>query len=71
MLRGYRGSEPIDLNAVADVVIRIATAAEALGDDLAALEVNPLLVTGDRIEALDALAVWTETLAPKALGSEK
>ncbi|WP_373083014.1 acetate--CoA ligase family protein [Zhongshania sp.] len=76
MLRGYRGSEPVDLNAVADVVIRIATAAESLGDDLAALEVNPLLVTGDRIEALDALAVWTdtltpETLAPETLGSEK
>lgn len=59
MLQGYRGAAPVDLDAVADVVQRIGHAAWALGDDLAALEVNPLLVSADRIEALDALAVWT------------
>ena len=59
MLQGYRGAPPADLEAVADVVIRIGEAAWALGDGLAALEVNPLLVSGDRIEALDALAVWS------------
>ncbi|TVV76759.1 acetate--CoA ligase family protein [Sphingomonas solaris] len=59
MLEGYRGAAPVDLDAVAEVVVRIGAAAAALGDDLAALEVNPLLVSGDRIEALDALAVWS------------
>jgi len=32
----------------------------ALGDDLESLEVNPLLVDGARIEALDAVVTWRE-----------
>jgi len=32
--------------------------AAALGDRLESLEVNPLLVRGDRVEALDALITW-------------
>jgi len=40
------------------VIARIADAALSLGPDLDALEINPLLVTGDRFEALDALAAW-------------
>lgn len=37
----------------------IRRAAMSLGPDLAAFEVNPLLVPGDAVEALDALAVWS------------
>lgn len=58
MLQGYRGLPAADLSAVADVVVRIGEAAMALGDDLAALEVNPLFVSGSHVEALDALAVF-------------
>jgi len=61
MLQGYRGTPPVDFKAVADSVIAIGAAALALGDDLAALEVNPLFVSGSHVEALDALAVFTET----------
>ena len=32
----------------------------SLGDDLESLEVNPLLVNGARIEALDAVVTWKE-----------
>jgi succinyl-CoA synthetase beta subunit len=45
---------------LADTVVRIGEAALALGPDIAVLEVNPLLVDGDRIEALDALVVSVE-----------
>ena len=31
-----------------------------LGEDLESLEVNPLLVDGTRIEALDAVVTWRE-----------
>jgi acetate---CoA ligase (ADP-forming) len=58
LLEGYRGAPPVDLEALADAVLRIGEAAAALGPELSALEVNPLYVRGDRIEALDALATW-------------
>lgn len=58
LLTGYRGGKPTDFEAIAEAVTAFCNAAMELGDDLEALEVNPLLVDGDRIEALDALAIW-------------
>jgi acetate---CoA ligase (ADP-forming) len=58
LLQGARGTEPADLDAVAETVARVCALAEALGDDLESLEINPLLVRGARIEALDALITW-------------
>jgi hypothetical protein len=55
-----RGSPPVDIDRLAQVIAAIGDAALALGDSLAALEVNPLWVRGDAIEALDALAVWAD-----------
>ncbi len=52
-----RGRRPADLDALADVVMRIAEAALSLGDSLQALEINPLWVDGDQIEALDVLVI--------------
>jgi succinyl-CoA synthetase beta subunit len=60
LFEGYRGSPPVDLEILADSVVRIGEAALALGPDIVVLEVNPLLVNGDRIEALDALVVSVE-----------
>jgi acyl-CoA synthetase (NDP forming) len=58
LLDGYRGVPAVNRVAVAAVVCRIARAAQALGDDLVALEVNPLLVCEDRAECLDGLVEW-------------
>ncbi|WP_345388113.1 acetate--CoA ligase family protein [Nonomuraea salmonea] len=58
LLDGVRGGPAADLDAVADVVARVASFAESLGDGLESLEINPLLVTGSRVEALDALITW-------------
>jgi acyl-CoA synthetase (NDP forming) len=58
LLAGARGTEPADLDAVADVVARVCALAEGLGADLESLEINPLLVRGAAIEALDALVTW-------------
>ena len=63
LLRGARGRPPADLDALARVILRIADAALSLGGSLRALEVNPLWVDGDQIEALDVLVV-TETRQP-------
>ena len=59
LLTGFRGMPAVDMTKLADAVIAIGDAALALGPDLAAFEVNPLLAKGDLIEALDALAVWS------------
>jgi acetate---CoA ligase (ADP-forming) len=58
LLAGGRGVPPADLDAVAAAVVRIGLAALAFGPTLATLEVNPLWVHGDRVEALDALCIW-------------
>jgi acyl-CoA synthetase (NDP forming) len=55
LLRGARGSQPADLDAIAAVIARIGDAALSLNGTLRALEVNPLWVNGDQVEALDVL----------------
>jgi len=58
VLTGVRGAAPADLDALAAVIARVGDLALALGDDLTSLEVNPLLVDGTSIEALDAVVTW-------------
>jgi acyl-CoA synthetase (NDP forming) len=60
VLGGVRGAPPADREALTAVIARIGDLALALGDDLESLEVNPLLVDGARIEALDAVVTWKE-----------
>lgn len=55
---GARGSEKADLDVVADVVLAVADLALQCGDRLESLEINPLLLRGSNLEALDALITW-------------
>jgi hypothetical protein len=69
LLNGSRGSRPADLDRLAEVIWRLGEAALKLNDGgaapsgardggtLRALEVNPLWVDGDQVEALDVLVV--------------
>jgi acyl-CoA synthetase (NDP forming) len=57
LLRGARGSRPADTGKLARVISDLGDVALSLGDALRVLEVNPLLVNGDQIEALDVLIV--------------
>lgn len=58
ILNGARGTLAADKDALCEVVARIGMLATALGDNLESLEVNPLVVNGSEIEALDALVTW-------------
>ena len=58
LLQGFRGAPAVDLDALAETVVRIGDAVLALGPELQSFEINPLLVKGSDIEALDALVVW-------------
>ena len=63
LLDGHRGTRPVNIPAAADAIANIGDAALALGPQLAALEVNPLLAYEGKIEALDALAIWSDSKA--------
>jgi acyl-CoA synthetase (NDP forming) len=58
LLEGYRGGDAVDLDKLADAIVAIGNAALGFGPDLELLEINPLLVSPKRIEALDALIGW-------------
>lgn len=60
LLDGARGSGRVDVARLCDTISRIAALSVALGDGLAAVEVNPLRIVGQRIEALDAAVIWQE-----------
>ncbi|MER6674625.1 acetate--CoA ligase family protein [Streptomyces sp. NPDC000983] len=59
LLEGVRGRPPADVDALVEVVLRVQRMALELGDDLAELDINPLMVLerGQGAVALDALAV--------------
>jgi acyl-CoA synthetase (NDP forming) len=58
LLRGYRGEAAADVGKLSKTIADIGDAALALGPDMMSLEINPLLVSGEIIECLDALAIW-------------
>jgi hypothetical protein len=58
LLQGARGNEGVDLAALGEVIYRVSVLALALGPRLSALEINPLLASAQRIEALDVLVNW-------------
>jgi hypothetical protein len=60
LLDGYRGQPAVNRAAVATQIVRIGEAALALGPQLVSLEINPLRARGEWVEALDALAVWSD-----------
>lgn len=64
LLAGVRGRAAADLNAVADAVLGVTRAAQAWGVQWESIDVNPLVVDGDRVEALDALVIARPTTSP-------
>ncbi|WP_336022893.1 acetate--CoA ligase family protein [Halobellus salinisoli] len=55
LLQGYRGSEPADVDALADAIAAVGDL--VVDHPIAELDVNPVLATSDGVMALDALVV--------------
>ena len=60
LLKGFRGTAPGDIDALADVLVRVSQMAVQLEGTLAELDINPLMVLpeGQGVKAVDALAVF-------------
>ena len=59
LLRGVRGRPPADLDAVVAAALGLSTLVAELGDDIAEIDINPLVALPDRAVAVDALIVPT------------
>ncbi|MBM4466767.1 MAG: acetate--CoA ligase family protein [Chloroflexi bacterium] len=61
LLHGFRGRPPADIDALADALVRLSQLAVDLGDLIAALDANPLMVLprGQGVRAVDALVEVT------------
>ena len=57
LLNGFRGGAAVDVDALAAVIVRLSEFADDQQDLIAELDVNPLICTGNRIVAVDALIV--------------
>ena len=59
LLQGYRGRPDGDIDAVVDTLVRLSDLAIDLGDQITALDINPLLVMeqGQGVRAVDVLVV--------------
>ena len=55
MLDGVRGAEPADVEALAEAIARLSVLATDLGDLIAALDVNPVILGPKGCVAVDAL----------------
>jgi len=66
LLDGYRGAPPVDLVALADLVVRVSRVAVDHADELDALDLNPVIASAEGVTAVDVLVV-PRTTAPDQL----
>jgi acyl-CoA synthetase (NDP forming) len=57
LLAGWRGAPAVDVDALADVVVRFSDMAIELGDVLDAVEANPVIASPQGAVAVDALVI--------------
>jgi acetate---CoA ligase (ADP-forming) len=60
LLTGARGRPPVDLTALRAAIVAFSQLGAALGDELAAFDLNPLICSEHGVVAVDALAVARE-----------
>ena len=60
LLNGFRGAPAVDVGRLAEIVCRFSELAADAGAVVSEMEINPLICSGDRIVAADALIVKGE-----------
>ena len=69
LLKGFRGGEPADEAALADILVRVAAMAEDL-PGIAELDCNPVVVSARGGMIVDARVRVEERMPPLPLGSK-
>jgi acyl-CoA synthetase (NDP forming) len=57
LLQGARGRPPANVDALVEVVMAVARLASACGDQIAELDLNPVIVNAERAVAVDSLII--------------
>jgi hypothetical protein len=55
LLTGWRGAPAVDIDGLAEVIVAFSEMAVHLGDDVDAVEANPVIASQGRVIAVDAL----------------
>jgi acyl-CoA synthetase (NDP forming) len=66
LLKGARGRQPADLEAIVDAAIGLAALAMDLGEWISEIDVNPLIALPDRAVVVDALIVPKQRSEPNS-----
>ncbi|MDK1361085.1 acetate--CoA ligase family protein [Arthrobacter sp. zg-Y1219] len=64
LMHGFRGQPAWELNALADLLVRVGDFAAGSSEWLGSLDINPLVVTDDGFAAVDALCLLQAPPAP-------
>jgi acetyltransferase len=57
LLNGYRGRQRLDINRIVDVLMKVCKIMME-NKDIAELDINPLIVSGDKVTAVDGLIIF-------------
>jgi acetate---CoA ligase (ADP-forming) subunit beta len=60
ILRGYRGSEPVNIEALTDLLIRFSELVIDLESHIQSIDLNPVLCSGDRCIIADARIILND-----------
>ena len=63
LLKGYRGSKPVNMESLADWLIKLGWLALRF-EKIQEIDVNPLLIVNGEPVAVDATIVLTSSLSP-------
>ena len=57
LLTGFRGADPCDVDALADIMVKVSQFALDKQDEIAEMEMNPVIVRKDQAVVVDALII--------------
>jgi hypothetical protein len=57
LLDGWRGSPPADVDALTEIIVAVSRMAHERGGEMAALDLNPVIVSADGAVAVDVRLV--------------
>lgn len=57
LLKGFRGSNPVDMDSLADIIVRLSELAADQSTRINEFDLNPLICNGSNLIAVDGLIV--------------